>query len=182
MQCLLTFMTLCLVSSVQRVRVCTLLAQWQGCDVCVDSILFVQMGSLGGSSEFHIQCCMQSEGFIDACVNKDSLQMHLKPPLCFTFCAHIVNCLCCWGCFQSRISRSSCWSFSFNVPEVKTNPLLCYRLCFALRVTVSLGASLLCASSVKCAPLWEESLWRNILRWGLQYAASRHLWSLDFFF
>ena len=64
-------MTLFLVYSVQRVRVCTVTRL----DVCVDSILSVQMGSPSGSSKFHIRCCMHTfEGFIDACMTKDSLR------------------------------------------------------------------------------------------------------------
>lgn len=39
------------------------------------------------------------------------------------------------------------------------------RSYFVLRVPASQDASLLCVSSVKCALLWEEYLWRNTLRW-----------------
>ncbi len=67
------FMILCLVSSVQRVRVCIVMRL----SVCVDSTLFVQMGSLSDSSELHIQCCMHAQGFTVACVTRDSLQVHL---------------------------------------------------------------------------------------------------------
>lgn len=65
------------------------------------------------------------------------------------------------------------------------NSIFFYRSYFVLRVTASQVVSLLCVSSVKCAPLWEESLLRNILRWRTSHAATftKHLDFIeDFFF
>lgn len=61
-------------------------------NVCVDSIMFVQMGSLCGSLGLHIQCCMHV--VIDACVTQDSLQDHSNI-LGHPYCVQIIAKMCC---------------------------------------------------------------------------------------
>lgn len=51
-----------------------------------------------------------------------------------------------------------------GVTDDLMNSLCVNRWSYVLRVPASLDASSRCASSVKCAPLWEESLSRNTLR------------------
>jgi len=58
----------------------------------------------------------------------------------------------------------------------RINSLLFSRLYFDLRVTVSPDASLLCVSSVKCAPQWAASRWRSTLRWSASHAHAATYW------
>lgn len=120
---------------------------------------------------------LQSFIFGVACTHLKASLMHVWPRTHYVFLTfyvvvltrvHIINNVKVF-CFDIRISLRLLFC---DADEL--NSLLFWRWSFVLRVTASPDASSLCVSSVKCAPLWEESLLRSTSRWRTSHHMQPH--------
>lgn len=75
--------------------------------------------------------------------------------------------------FRRMFTQTVTGALFCDVTDDLMNSLCINRWSYVLRVPASLDASSRCASSVKCAPLWEESLSRSTLRWTTSHTSSR---------